>query len=856
MKNNDVLRVSELGGWTRSDSSYNRSVISDKETTTSKSEYKPLLQDSTYEAKVGLKEYLESLSRYKWQAFFFAMLVFVVGLLVWLQSYKVSFSADSSLLKKNFNFRTPFIYSTSTSETWSRPIKGDVIYMRSDYVYNAARKITQCIADMTLADRVKYLKILETEAIGDTEVGPVDGTKLLQYYNAKKIDRHWFAIDWEKVIPIPFDEAIENFSDRSPKDSLIIDGKQMRTLIQNFWGSDAQSENPKTALNPNILNNQNVVLGKLEVTSDDKSGMITTTVADLNEDIAVYLSNLFPTAFIAANNRIVLTKNSRELSVIEQLSNDLKVEMAEAKKIVRDAEIKYEDELNNIPGYNNSPVGRDTKTSEVLGMIAEKSNFAAILENENVYLNSHLKKLEMRLRLILNPYLEDLDVKKRERSIRCVDLKPNSPEIQRIDEIIRNLQTQASDWDRLNASKSIEELVTPDKNAYITYLGYSEYTDTKEKIEKNKKHIEIYNTEITSLRAQLTVLADKTGLEEIDKAQIEFDILEERHREINRQMQSNGLKSTNIPEMYEWNKTATKDKIITRDTKYVLFFIGFVSILIGLIFARIADVLDSRMKTDLQVKEISPYPILAHIPVMSASERYITPDSKGTTMHRLAANLFGILGVNLRLNGQKQPDRTIAVTSSLPREGKSFVAFNLAAYYAIEGYKTCLLVADLRNPTLEPFPEIALTAKPGFLDYLDAKESSNPMPMEETILKTYIDNLHIIGPGTKKNINPTRLFDQDYFSSFLTELLDHFDTVIVDSPPLMPVVDSSLILKSVKSAIMVLNLGRVKKKDFEDTVRRLQLIDAPISGLVINRDQYAVRRKYYAYYSSGYISGI
>ena len=72
----------------------------------------------------------------------------------------------------------------------------------------------------------------------------------------------------------------------------------------------------------------------------------------------------------------------------------------------------------------------------------------------------------------------------------------------------------------------------------------------------------------------------------------------------------------------------------------------------------------------------------------------------------------------------------------------------------------------------------------------------------------------------------------------------------------MPVVDSSLILKSVKSAIMVLNLGRVKKKDFEDTIRRLQLINAPISGLVINRDQYAVRRKYYAYYSSGYISGI
>ncbi|MCD4658135.1 MAG: CpsD/CapB family tyrosine-protein kinase, partial [Planctomycetes bacterium] len=188
--------------------------------------------------------------------------------------------------------------------------------------------------------------------------------------------------------------------------------------------------------------------------------------------------------------------------------------------------------------------------------------------------------------------------------------------------------------------------------------------------------------------------------------------------------------------------------------------------------------------------------------------------------------------------------------------GKSFVAFNLAAYYAIEGYKTLLLVADLRNPTLEPFPEMALTAKPGYLDYLESKETDEPMILDEVIMKTYIDNLSVFGPGTKKNINPTRLFDQEYFQAFLDELLEQYDTIILDSPPLMPVVDSSLILKCVKSAIMVLNLGRVKKKDFEDTIRRLQIINAPISGMVINRDQYAVRRKYYAYYSSGYISGI
>ncbi len=861
MENKDVVRVSELGGWSRSGTNADSNFRI--ETPNIAAQKMPTLQDSAYESNVSLKDYLESLSRYKWHAFFFAVLVFVVGLLVWLQTYQMNYTAESSLLKKSMSYRNYTQYTgAGLFETWQRSIQGDVTYMRSDYVYNVAKKITQCIASLSLDERKMYLEILIGEAVGDSKldptVVPIDKWKHIRS-EINESDRYWFALDWDTTMPISYDNAIKNIKSIVPKDSLIIPAQQMRKLILNYWGDEVLEEKPTTNLKSTVISNQNAVIGSLKITSDKESGQINIAVTDLNEAVAVYISNLMPTAFVTANNRIVVTKNHRELAILESLTEDAKNTMADAKDAWRAKESEYDNEIKTkVPAadYGTYPLDRDTTYAAAVGKIAEKTNeqkkCRAIIES----LERSIKEYETLLRLLMNPYTEKIGHWKQQRTIELYDKKPDSPDIKRIDGIIANLEKQSDDWLRLNAMKDITEIYNPDDGTYYLQFTYSILSNAKSDKTQKEKEIEILQSEIDSIQSQLSVLADEAGLSEVDRAKIEYDAQKEQHATLMKMLQNINFQSTNIPELFQWSKTASLDKIAARDTKFILILIGFIAVLLGLIFARIADVLDTRIKTDLQVKEISPYPILAHIPILSSSERYITPDSRGTTMHRLAANLFGILGVDLRLDGQKKPDRTIAVTSSLPREGKSFVAFNLAAYYAIEGFKTLLLVADLRNPTLEPFPEMVLTTKPGYLDYLDAKESEKPMLLDEIIMNTYIENLHVIGPGTLKNINPTRLFDQEYFKAYLDELLEHFDTIIIDSPPLMPVVDSSLILKCVKSAIMVLNMGRVKKKDFEDTIRRLQLINAPIAGLVINRDQYAVRRKYYAYYSSGYISGI
>ena len=236
MENKDVVRVSELGGWSRSGT--NADANFKVETQKNAAQTAPMLQDSAYESNVSLKDYLESLSRYKWHAFFFAVLVFVVGLLVWLRTYQMTYTAGSSLLKKSMSYRNYTSYAGSgLFDTRQRSIQGDVTYMRSDYVYNVAQKITQCIASLSLVERKMYLEILVGEAVGDSKIDPtvvpIDKWKHIRS-EINESDRYWFALDWATTMPISYNNAIKNIKSIVPKDSLIIPAQQMRKLLLNY----------------------------------------------------------------------------------------------------------------------------------------------------------------------------------------------------------------------------------------------------------------------------------------------------------------------------------------------------------------------------------------------------------------------------------------------------------------------------------------------------------------------------------------------------------------------------------------------------------------------------------------------
>src|SRR6185369_11506135 len=167
-----------------------------------------------------------------------------------------------------------------------------------------------------------------------------------------------------------------------------------------------------------------------------------------------------------------------------------------------------------------------------------------------------------------------------------------------------------------------------------------------------------------------------------------------------------------------------------------------------------------------------------------------------TEQESLAAEKFRFLGVRLRQLQQTRPLKKILITSTLPEEGKSLVAANLAATLARrKQQKVLLLEGDLRRPVLSRqfgHPHI-----PGVTEWL--YEGAGPI---NSIY--YLDSPGFwFLPAGRPPENPLELMQTGKLSSLLVQLTSTFDWIIIDSPPLLPLADTSVWARLVDGALLV-----------------------------------------------------
>jgi capsular exopolysaccharide synthesis family protein len=171
------------------------------------------------------------------------------------------------------------------------------------------------------------------------------------------------------------------------------------------------------------------------------------------------------------------------------------------------------------------------------------------------------------------------------------------------------------------------------------------------------------------------------------------------------------------------------------------------------------------------------------------------------------------------------------------------VAANLAIVTAQAGLKTLLLSADLRRPTVaktfglkrEPgLSELIMgTVKPGevmdsVLDILLGE-----MGFEGAMATPGLDNIWVI-PSGRLHSQPVELLESKEFGSLLETFKAGFDVVILDSPPILPVTDASILARKVDCAIIVYEIGRTSRGALMRTKMQLESVGAKISGVLIN----------------------
>jgi capsular exopolysaccharide synthesis family protein len=158
-------------------------------------------------------------------------------------------------------------------------------------------------------------------------------------------------------------------------------------------------------------------------------------------------------------------------------------------------------------------------------------------------------------------------------------------------------------------------------------------------------------------------------------------------------------------------------------------------------------------------------------------------------------------------DNRKGRGRVTLFTSSVSKEGKSFISSNLAASLAASGRKTVILEMDLRKPKISSIFDLQ-TSGPGISDFL-----SSDMPVQQIIQPSgVVSNLDIIGAGHIPP-NPSELLEKDRLEELITYLRERYDDVLIDSPPLHLVTDAMIIARFVDVSLYVIKQGYTGKSE-------------------------------------------
>lgn len=213
---------------------------------------------------------------------------------------------------------------------------------------------------------------------------------------------------------------------------------------------------------------------------------------------------------------------------------------------------------------------------------------------------------------------------------------------------------------------------------------------------------------------------------------------------------------------------------------------------------------------------------------------------------------FRTLRTNLAFLREKQEGKTLLFTSSIPAEGKSFVASNYAASLAIAHKRVLLIDCDIRRPRAHE--SFGIKIERGLESFL-----THDTPVDSLIMRDIIPNLDLLPTKNMKH-NVTELFLRDKVRNMLKELRDRYDTIILDTPPLAVASDAAILSKAVDGVVVVVGYDQVAKRELEFTKEMLDNAGANIYGFIVNGvdkrgmsyGNYGYYTNYYTYYEEYY----
>ena len=191
---------------------------------------------------------------------------------------------------------------------------------------------------------------------------------------------------------------------------------------------------------------------------------------------------------------------------------------------------------------------------------------------------------------------------------------------------------------------------------------------------------------------------------------------------------------------------------------------------------------------------------------------------------------------------QNRPLKKVLVTSTIPEEGKSLVAANLAGVLARRKKQRVLLIeGDLRRPTLAQ--QFGLESLKGLSEWLQGESETI-----ENIYRLEGPDFWLM-PAGHPPVNPLELMQSGKLASLMSQLAPLFDWIVVDSPPLLPLADTTVWARLTDGALLVVREGKTEKAPLQRGLEILKKAD--LLGVVLNASSDGNHHNYYQRYAAG-----
>ncbi len=230
---------------------------------------------------------------------------------------------------------------------------------------------------------------------------------------------------------------------------------------------------------------------------------------------------------------------------------------------------------------------------------------------------------------------------------------------------------------------------------------------------------------------------------------------------------------------------------------------------------------------------------LGVVPQLSGGQRN-TEAKEGSEQSTLTEN-FRVIRTNLLFNADERGGgKVVMVASAMPQEGKTYVARNIAASFARKGERTLLIDADVRRGTLHE--AFKISSAPGLVEVLHGG-----LGLESAVRPSGVARLDVLTRG-KFVESVTDQFGEKAFADMIATFREKYDRIIVDTPPVLGLAETSALLSLVDGVVFVVWSGRTPLRNVQIAIDTLRANGANFYGFILNRLDLSATSNYYYYY--------